>query len=171
MTGGILTLTATLATSMLTALMGSRRQKLDLAHARSLEREKLLYEQRISLYLEIQEPVDELESDMTFLRAQRRAVPLSVKLDGDHVRELVERLEGYLTMVSVISDEEVANAFLRYWRTARAELWSVLQGDLDAHTEPYGIDNRSVPKRIRLKIELLGAIRNEIGSRTFELTA
>ncbi|MFE6611503.1 hypothetical protein [Amycolatopsis sp. NPDC057786] len=170
--GGLIALTATVLTSALTAVVSGRRQRLELAHARSLEREKLLYIHRLPLYLEILHSVDQIDSDLSALRRFCEENPFGKKQrhgDSQKLLNEINSLAEKRSVVVVVSDMEVTEAFIDFCSGVALETSSLDVGDLERSRPDSSERWDLVPKRARLYDDLVNAIRREIGSRTDKL--
>ncbi|WP_336158578.1 hypothetical protein [Amycolatopsis sp. VC5-11] len=173
--GGIIALLATILTSGMNALTSRRRQRLELAHTRSLEREKLLYDQRIELYLNIIEEMFQVDNKLRELRRDCTAlnsIYLTTELKelAHSVQSDAANLSGKLSKIIILSDREVVDAFMDFCSSIESEAESLIKGDLRADlesddSEPPG-KRRLIPKRARAYDDLIESIRREVGSRT-----
>jgi len=114
--GSALTLAATVLTAIVANHYARKRWQIDLLHQRFLEREKSLYESRLSTYAEIVKltyKLDDLIREWHEVAASSSDLPLEQVAAANPV---VDDLNRFAHIVPVISGEQVVDAFDSFLR-------------------------------------------------------
>ncbi|MER7009922.1 hypothetical protein ABT324_00640 [Saccharopolyspora sp. NPDC000359] len=165
--GGLLAILAAVLTTVFTNFHAKRRQGAEIAHQIRLEREKLHYEHRLPLYVEMVGLIFEADRSIPPMRPEVYADGREHRepIKCDELRDVTKRIRQAGTRLFVLSGEDVIDGVQRFGESCESLIKALGLG----YDEYMKVENRLREERRERANFLLQAIRDEMGPDSDEI--